>query len=344
MTDSKIDVIIPVYKALKTLPRALASVLEQTIVDQVRVFLVIDGEFTVEYDRMIKAFNELSPEFLIRKYCSTKNMGPGVCRQIGIDNTDSEYIVFLDADDTFAGSYSLELLYKHAQAHPEAACIVGNFAEEQPGLKFFTHPNDSVWIFGKLYRRSFIEKFGIRFNDTRANEDTGFNTKIKLCADKNNPILSIQDVVYYWHYKEDSITRKNNCEYSYGESFVGYVDNMIESIKFAKSKSPFNGYIDKFTIQTMVNLYIYWLQTAERDEKYSKQNFNCCVKYYKEIFSEIMDKLRKSDEGLEILKKEFAREYHSRANEMMDICPEVTFFGFLSRLEEEYKKEKKEVE
>ena len=39
-----IDVIIPVYKAEKTLIRTLSSILEQTIVDKVKVIIVVDGD------------------------------------------------------------------------------------------------------------------------------------------------------------------------------------------------------------------------------------------------------------------------------------------------------------
>ena len=338
-----IDVIIPVYKAEKTLPKTLASIMEQSILDKLKIYLVIDGDENAIYDYIAANFNVIFDN----KICIIKshmNEGPGYCRQLGIENSDSDYFTFIDADDTYAGAYSLELLSKVAKENPNASCIVGNFAEEQPGLKFFTHPNDSVWVFGKLYRRSFIEKYNIRFNSTRANEDTGFNTKVKLLADKDNPILSVQDIVYYWHYREDSITRKNNCEYSYGESFVGYVDNMIDAIKFAKSTAPSNGYIEKFAIQTMVNLYIYWLQTDKRDSKFSYRNFSYCAKYYKEIFSDVMDKLRNTDNGSNILKSEFAKEYHSRANELMDICPGITFFEFLENLSDFNDEEKKEEE
>ena len=45
---------------------------------------------------------------------------------------------------------------------------------------------------------------------------------------------------------------------------------------------------------------------------------------------------------MNILKREFAREYQSRAAELMDICPEITFFNFLTQLSEDSKKEKKE--
>ena len=34
-----------------------------------------------------------------------------------------------------------------------------------------------------MYRRSFIDKYNIRFHETsRANEDNGFNTLIRLCT------------------------------------------------------------------------------------------------------------------------------------------------------------------
>ena len=44
------------------------------------------------------------------------------------------------------------------------------------------HERDMIWMFGKMYKRSFIDKYGIHFHESsRANEDNGFNTWCRLC-------------------------------------------------------------------------------------------------------------------------------------------------------------------
>ena len=74
--------------------------------------------------------------------------------------------------------------------------------------------SSSTKAFGKLYKRAFIDRYKIHFpSDSRSNEDNGFNMMCKLCANQNEQIKYIQDITYYWHFKEDSITRKDNANY-----------------------------------------------------------------------------------------------------------------------------------
>ena len=56
-----------------------------------------------------------------------------------------------------------------------------NLPENEPGPVLIDHSNDMVWMFGKIYRRSFIDKYKIKFHETsRANEDNGFNAICNL--------------------------------------------------------------------------------------------------------------------------------------------------------------------
>lgn len=200
--------------------------------------------------------------------------------------------------------------------------------EEHENLQFVPHVQDLVWMFGKLYRRSFIKKYDIKFNETRANEDNGFNTLVRLCSDDIEKIIFIQDVVYYWHFKEDSITRINNYEYSYNQSFVGYTDNMIYAITEAKKRNPFNGNVDLWATQTMFHLYTYYMQTCERDNRFKGQNYDCCVKYYQSVFKRIRPNL--SDE---IFKEIYSNVIQQ--SDMRNIAPDMTIYQFLDKLDNE---------
>lgn len=322
--SKKIDVIIPAYNAQNTIDRAVASVVIQNIVDDVKITIVNDCDGK-DYQSVIDRFKDLVEICEIKM---TKNGGPGVARQFGIDNTSCPYFTCMDADDTFAGAFSLAILLKDLEENPNHCMVSGCFAEEHDGLQFLGHQMDMVWMFGKLYRRSFIDKFNIRFNSTRANEDNGFNTLIRLCANEQEPISFCQDNVYFWHSKEDSITRINNCEYSYNQSFVGYTDNMIYAIKEAKKRNPFNGNINLWATQTMFHLYTYYMQTCERDSRFKGQNYDCCVKYYHTIFKDIYKELP----------EEAFKEIYSvvvQQSDMRNIAPDITIYQFLDKLEKE---------
>lgn len=73
-------------------------------------------------------------------------------------------------------------------------------------------------VFGKLYRRSFLERYNIRFTTLLSNEDTSFNCVVKGCTDK---IWYIPKDVYIWHFKPNSITRIKNGMYGQDSGYKG---------------------------------------------------------------------------------------------------------------------------
>lgn len=319
----KIDVIIPAFKAQNTIQRTLASIATQSIVDQVKVTIVNDAD-SIGYGDIVSRF---APLIDVCEITMSTNGGPGVARQYGIDNTTLPYFTCIDADDTFAGAFALEILLRHMESEPEYHTVVGGFVEEHPGLQFVNHQQDLVWMFGKLYKRDFIKKYDIRFNDTRANEDNGFNTTIRLVSSDTEKIKFIEDIVYYWHFKEDSITRINNAQYSYDQSFVGYTDNMIWAIQQARKRKPFNGYINIWAIQVMAQLYIYYLQTCKRDPRFKTQNYNYCVKYYEQVYKSLETEIP-PEHFADIAAQTIAQQ----APNMTDILPDQTIYQFIEDL------------
>lgn len=321
--DAKIDVIIPAYNAQDTIERTLASIVMQSIVDKLTITIVNDSD-KIGYDKFVKQFSDYVQ---IKEITLSSNGGPGVARQAGIDATNSPYFTCIDADDTFAGAFSLEILLKGVEANPGYYTIVGTFAEQHPDLLFVNHTNDLIWMFGKLYTRAFINKYNIRFNETRANEDNGFNTNIRLVCSETEKIMFIPDIVYYWHHKADSITRKDNAQYSYDQSYCGYTDNMIYAINNARKLKPFNTYIDMWAVQVMCQLYIYYYQTVKRDPRFIKQNYLYCIKYYNEIFKSIENRMPK-----ESFNDIFSETLCQQAPNMKDILPDKTIFQFIEDL------------
>ena len=322
-STKKVDVIIPAFKAQDTIERTLCSIVMQSIVGKVSIIIVNDAD-GIGYEKFVNQFKGFVE---IKEVTMKVNGGPGVARQTGIDDGNSPYFTCIDADDTFAGAFALEILLKAAESNPLYHTIIGGFAEQHDHLQFVNHQQDMVWMFGKLYTRAFIDKYKIRFNETRANEDNGFNTIIRLVSSPEEQIMFLSDIVYYWHSKGDSITRVNRAQYSYDQSFVGYTDNMIYAIKKAKRVKPFNNYIDMWAIQVMAQLYNYYWQTVKRDPRFVEQNYNSCVKYYKEVFGEMYNKMDKKN-----FDEIFAQTLSEQAPNMNDNVPEKTIYQFIDEL------------
>ena len=177
-----INVIIPAFKAQDTIDRTLSSILTQSIVNNVQVTIVNDCD-GIGYSKHIKRFKDLID---INEVVLKKNGGPGVARQIGTSKTNLPYITYIDADDTFHNPFALEVMLAQLLHNPKCVVSVGEFIEQtgKNKMDFAIHQKDTIWMFGKMYKRTFLDKYQIRFNTTRSNEDTGFNTSFRTTCRK----------------------------------------------------------------------------------------------------------------------------------------------------------------
>ncbi|ALL04401.1 hypothetical protein AQ505_02130 [Pedobacter sp. PACM 27299] len=93
---NKVTVIIPVYNAEKTIGRALASVLNQTIAPY-EIIIIDDGSHD-NSSLIVQEHIDLNPMFkfhLIKK----SNGGVSSARNVGLKKATGNYIAFLDSDD-----------------------------------------------------------------------------------------------------------------------------------------------------------------------------------------------------------------------------------------------------
>ncbi len=278
----KIDIIIPAYNAQNTIIRCICSIAMQSIIDDVHITIVNDGS-DGDYSQVREMFYDYT---VITEMPYNNNMGPGYARRYGLEHTENPYVMFIDADDTLQGSFALKILRDELDKDEHVAVVSGAFIEETMAGTFLMHNQDMTWMFGKMYKRSFLDKYNITFNDTRSNEDTGFNTLVKLCCNPNERITFHPDIAYVWHASANSITRANDCDYSFNGSFVGYTENMIWAIKRLWEKNPkLKDNVNAFACEIMAQLYFYFIEGVARKPEYTEQNLGCCRKYYQQVYS-----------------------------------------------------------
>lgn len=331
--DNKIDIIIPAYKAQKTLLRTLSSIATQTILKDLSVTIVNDCCPNGDYKQYVDMF---SPYMDIREIKLEKNGGPGIARQYGIDNTDHEFFTCIDADDTFAGAIALETLREGIKVSDVVKCCSATFLQLGENLQqIIPHTNDMVWMFGKLYRREFIKQYKIHFNNTRANEDTGFNTWVRLlCTHDQEQIRYIQEAVYYWHNKKDSITRINDGQYALDQCFCGWTDNMIYAIQNVQKVRPFSEPVSQWIVNVMMQLYYYYIETEARKQVFAKQNWEYVKKFYHTCYTKIKDQV--TEEMLSMFFSMCSQEKWGSGS-LVGIIPPIGIREFLDKLEgEEY--------
>lgn len=328
----KIDIIVPCFNTRFSMLRLLSSIASQTILPDLTVTLVNDaGQET--YEDFVSMFK---PYMEIQELTLEKNAGPGGARAYGYLNTNNPLVTWIDADDTFANAFSLEILRRNLLSEPGYHCCWSTFIEENQEGVFIPHPQDTIWMFGKLYTRAWLDRWDIKFDtvgvDMYGNEDNSFNMAVKLLSSPEQKIKFIQDTTYFWHKTDTSITRRDNCDYSFNRSFTGYAKNLAHAINFAEKKNPFSSSIMYMKVETMMNLYVYYIEAVARRSELTQQNWDNCKYFYLHTYREIKDKI--SDEILREVYNNCMRNAYM-GNRLQQIVPSISVYDFFDKLEKE---------
>jgi len=171
------------------------------------VTLVVDGDETFPKDEIEKEFSDkLHLNIIMNK----ENRGPGYSRQMGINNTTCEYLIFLDSDDMLF-PYAVELLSREAQKN-NADIVTSPFIQHEHTSNYDIKDTDDniVWVHGKIYKREFLVENNITFPYLMSNEDAAFNT---YAFNMTKNIYKIPIPTMVWIDNKDSITRSDSNFY-----------------------------------------------------------------------------------------------------------------------------------
>lgn len=221
-----ISIIIPVYNAEHTLQRCVDSVLAQTYTD-FELILVDDGS----NDSTAVLYN-LFKDNRIRVYRKV-NGGVSSARNMGLDKAKGDYVCFIDADDYVECDYLAKLYRGVGKDLVISGFCYGNVPEcssfrfdlmdrEFVGLKMseLINADQLCYPWGRLFKRSVIETFHIRFDESmRFAEDNVFNWEY-LCHAESLYI----DTTHKVYYKSSDVKGEG-----YGLSFeeIDYIDGRL---------------------------------------------------------------------------------------------------------------------
>ena len=175
-----ISVIVPVYNCKEYLAKCIESILNQTY-PQIQLVLVDDGSSDGSGE-ICDLYAEQDARLLVRHQ---KNGGVSRARNAGLEAAAGEWILFVDADDYVEPTYCQSLLDAVKQCDADIV-VARPFSQAQPELLHyeatqieqlkqaclaydeakFDYNIDAPW--GKLFRRSLIEKHNIRLQQASA--------------------------------------------------------------------------------------------------------------------------------------------------------------------------------
>jgi len=265
---ASVDIIIPSYNSYKTINYALASAAMQILdpEDSMLVTVVDDCSTDgVEYDAITNYWNAFMPCQLIQK---DVNEGCGQARQTGMDETDGDYIVFLDADDAFVTPHALRYLMRAVKDYD---LVMGQFVEETSDGAIL-HQENYTWCHGKIYRRRFLETHLIRFNKTRYNEDSGFNQIIRFMTERKK---YIPQIVYSWNNNTESTVRTDKSGYRGGYGWREFLENLCYVCEELRKRNLNKAIIRDFALECTATLYFQYSDSyalkADEDEENRKK-------------------------------------------------------------------------
>ena len=289
-----LSVIIPQYKEDDHAVRRLLNTIDYQLNvnwDDIEVIIVNDHSDIKLSEKMLNSFENIHPKYIQLE----KNVGPGLCRQAGLDIAQGEYVTFCDADDMYHnfGVFSL-YLEEIRTKHPDIIQtqwleeIRANVPQQDGTVKsqlvYATHNFDATWMHGKCFRRQYLTDNNLRFSDKLLyHEDSYF---LSNAFELTSNIVQDGVISYVWTFDENSITRRNGGAYSW-ESIPEFIRAIRFSIDWLRDKTP-----QKIPQKVMqLALYIfYMLQTNQSWEKkyidlIEDEIYNVLAQYGKEFNS-----------------------------------------------------------
>lgn len=222
----KISVIIPCFNVEKYIDRCLKSIEAQTCgMDCLEVILVDDVSTDSTLEHLL-AFERKYPDHVLVVSCQ-ENSGPGTARNIGMEYATGEYITFADADDKVDATM-LQRMYEAMESHncevvecgynlftDREEIPVGKIPSERGKEDYFLTTDtermrgrlilnffrSAVW--GRLYRKSFLEKSELHFPDhINYGEDNFFSGMVMLMC---RSYYCIREPLYYYYNNMEGI-------------------------------------------------------------------------------------------------------------------------------------------
>ncbi len=212
----KISVVLPIYNVEKYIPYTLESLKKQTY-RNFEILLVDDGtqDNSVEIAEKILKDTDIAYK-LIRQ----KNGGPGAARNTGAENSNGEWIYFLDTDDiihedTFrkmveaAEEYDPDIVFSdfcHLNEYKDTVWELNEdsakvFLSEEIQMAFLKR-TAVILAPGTLYRKSFLNMNDLRFEKIPWSEDQQF---VWRALSKINKAVYIRAPFYGYYQRDGSI-------------------------------------------------------------------------------------------------------------------------------------------
>lgn len=200
-----VSVIIPFYNRLDLLKESMKSVIEQTY-KPIELILIDDHSTEIFDKKVISEF--VSNDFKIKVVRNSKNLGPGLSREVGRIMAKGDYFAYLDSDDFWHFEF-LEKLITSLEENPEVGMSysktmlirnTGNFLRNKNDKSFdriipiLFDVHGRPWATGAcVWKREIVNKIG-NWSNSRIWEDYEYDVRAAII---NNKVIHVPEVLFY---------------------------------------------------------------------------------------------------------------------------------------------------
>lgn len=272
----KVSVVVAVYNAEKYLKCCLESLTSQTLRDM-EIICVDDGSM----DGSLAYLQEWATVDARIRVLQQTNRGTAAARNQGLRLATGEYIIFLDADDYFATDLLEKTIRKAEQFAADMVAFRAVSFDDKTGLQSplndkigqYPHfleapfnvnavPEDifnsfMVVAWNKLYRKSFIDKFGFQFQAIQRSNDLLFTCQTLVEAQR---ILLSDDVLLYYR-----TGNKSSLQTSNDASPLAFYQALF-ALKEYLSARGYEALVFKSYVKLVLNIVFYNLNRIQSRE------------------------------------------------------------------------------
>jgi glycosyltransferase involved in cell wall biosynthesis len=207
-----LSIVVPIYNVSTQIPELLDS-LDPLVPFPIEFIFVNDGS-TDNSENLIKSWCSDKPK---ARLISKENGGCATARNVGLLQSEGNYIMFVDGDDTVDPVGILQSLVYLSAFTPDIA--VGNYStfvgtqnhsvpvDNYPWIKhrpvqidFKTLVNQQPTIWRCFYRREFLKAKNLSFFEVERFDDLPFWFQATMTAES---VMALEENLYYWRLERE---------------------------------------------------------------------------------------------------------------------------------------------
>lgn len=278
-TVKKISFIVPFYNVKsEELLNCINSIIDEEF-DNYEIIIVNDGYENTEINKICKRLSTYDNI----KYIYQENSGSAVARNRGIDSSEGDLIMFVDADDMLVSGFKTKLHNSVIVTNDFEFAIFdySYWTKEGENIRTLHHEKDLIddknyvlsnilfdpksdFLFGsiwaKIFRRDYLNKYNIRFKpELRKAQDRRFMLDVIYHSKK---ILYYPIYSYKYKINNNSICHKMNYQ------MIDYHGRLYDSIMEFKSTTGVEQdvfkYVEYYIFNEILPLSIFHLENKKK--------------------------------------------------------------------------------